>query len=100
MIHARRITGEALAVSVPHNLADQIEYSVGGYQIREQVAPDGEAVVSCDEAEAAIDNIRGVLAEHFGIESTPLQWDGKDPLRLRKGSKDLPTGGREAQGAV
>lgn len=96
MIQARRLSGEALAISVPHNLDERVEYDLDGYERRPHTAAGGAPSTSCDAAELVIEQIRSVLDGQFGIESSPLEWDGKDPDRIRKGSKDLP-GGNDQQ---
>lgn len=94
MIQARRVTGESLAISVPHDLSDRIEYDVAGYETKRALSVSGMNTSSCDLAESTLDEARAMLAEEFGIDSTPLQWEGKDPLRIQKGAKGFP-GGRD-----
>ncbi|MEP6670259.1 MAG: hypothetical protein ABJF10_13950 [Chthoniobacter sp.] len=98
MIQARRLSGEALAISVPHDLDERVEYDLDGYERRPHTAADGTPATSCDAAELVIEQMRTVLDGQFGIESSPLEWEGKDPDRIRKGSKDLPGGGDEHRG--
>ncbi len=86
-IHAERIGGGAIAVSVPQE--GDIWYDVAGFPMRAEATPDGKAVRTCDEAEQEILRMHEAMKEAFGIEMSELNWDGKDPDRVRKAAERL-----------
>lgn len=87
IIHARRIGGGALAVSIPQD--GPIWYDVGDFPMRvEQVG--GQPVRTCDEAEQQIEQMHKALAEAFGIETNGVQWEGKPVDPVRKQAERLP----------
>ena len=88
MIHAVRIGGGAIAVSVPQE--GEILYDVDGFPKRTETGGDGATVRTCDEAEQEIDRMHEAMKDVFGIEMSELVWDGKDPERVRKAAKRLP----------
>lgn len=88
MIHARRIGGGALAVSVPQE--GDVWYDVSGYPARLETAVDGATTASCDEAEEQLQQMHAMLEEKFGVQMSPLWWDGKDPQRIAKQADRLP----------
>jgi hypothetical protein len=94
IIQARRIGGGSVAVSVPQQ--GDVWYDVAGFPLRTQTGSTGQAVSTCDEAEAQIEKVHAVLADSFGIEMSELHWQGKDPIRIRKQADVLPS----AQGAA
>lgn len=87
-IHAERVGGGAIAVSVPQE--GEIWYDVAGFPMREEASADGKTVRSCDEAEQQIVRMHEALQETFGIEMGELLWDSKDPDRVRKTAERLP----------
>lgn len=88
MIHAVRIGGGAIAVSVPQE--GEILYDVDGFPKRTETGGAGATVRTCDEAEQEIDRMHEAMKDVFGIEMSELVWDGKDPERVRKAAKRLP----------
>ncbi|MBX9681631.1 MAG: hypothetical protein K2X38_22980 [Gemmataceae bacterium] len=88
MIHAVRIGGGAIAVSVPQD--GEILYDVDGFPKRTETGGDGATVRTCDEAEQEIDRIHEAMKDAFGIEMSELVWEGKDPDRVRKAAERLP----------
>ena len=88
MIHAVRIGGGAIAVSVPQE--GEILYDVDGFPKRTKTGGDGAIVRNCDEAEQEIDRMHEAMKDAFGIEMSELVWDGKDPDRVRKAAERLP----------
>lgn len=88
MIHAVRIGGGAIAVSVPQD--GEIMYDVGGFPMRTETGGDGRTIRTCDEAEQQILRMHEAIKEEFGIEMGELLWEGKDPDRIRKAAERLP----------
>lgn len=88
MIHAVRIGGGAIAVSVPQE--GDILYDVDGFPKRTEMGGDGTTVRTCDEAEQEIDRMHEAMKEAFGIEMSELVWEGKEPDRVRKAAERLP----------
>ncbi len=88
MIHAVRIGGGAIAVSVPQE--GEILYDVDGFPKRTEMGSNGATVRTCDEAEQEIDRMHEAMKDVFGIEMSELVWDGKDPERVRKAAERLP----------
>ena len=87
-IQAERIGGGAIAVSVPQE--GDIWYDVAGFPMRTETTADGQTVRSCDEAEQEITRMHEAIREAFGIETSELRWDSKDPDRIRKTAERLP----------
>ena len=87
-IQAERIGGGAIAVSVPQE--GDIWYDVAGFPMHTETSADGQTVRSCDEAEAEIVRMHEAMKESFGIETSELRWDSKDPDRIRKTAERLP----------
>lgn len=94
-IHAERIGGGAIAVSVPQE--GEIWYDVAGFQMRSETTADGHTIRSCDEAEQEIVRMHEAMTEAFGIDTSELRWDSKDPDRIRKTSERLPESAPSAQ---
>jgi hypothetical protein len=90
IIHARRIGGGAVAVSVP--LQGEIWYDIDGFPKRLETAADGRLTRTCDEAEAQIERMHQELDQGFGIEMGELLWEGKAPRPDRKQAERLPDG--------
>ena len=88
IIQAERIGGGAMAVSIPQE-GDML-YDVAGFPLRTEANADGQTVRSCDEAEQQIVRMHELMKESFGIETSELHWDGKDPDRIRKTAERLP----------
>jgi hypothetical protein len=88
IIHAQRIGGGAVAVSVPQE--GDIWYDVADFPMQQRPGPDGQVIRSCDEAEAQIERLHGVLADAFGIQMDKLRWEGKAPEKVRKQADRLP----------
>jgi hypothetical protein len=95
IIHAHRIGGGAVAVSVPQQ--GDVWYDVDGYPKRTEGVRDGQVITSCDEAEAVLTRLHEVIASEFGIETDGLHWQGKDPARLRKQADQLPGGAKAGE---
>jgi hypothetical protein len=87
IIQAQRVGGGAIAVSVPQQ--GEIWYDVDGFPMRVEGAAHGYAR-TCDEAEEQINRMHDAMQQAFGIESSELMWDDKDPDRIRKTAKALP----------
>ena len=87
-IQAERIGGGAVAVSVPQE--GEIWYDVSGFPMLAGTDADGKAIRTCDEAEQEIVRLHESMKEAFGIEMSELNWDGKDPDRVRKAAERLP----------
>ena len=87
-IQAERIGGGAVAVSVPQE--GEIWYDVSGFPMRAETNADGKEIRSCDEAEEQIVRMHEAMEEAFGIETSELLWDSKDPDRVRKAAERLP----------
>jgi hypothetical protein len=90
VIHARRIGGGALAISVPQD--GPIWYDVGDFPMRIEQDSQGHALRTCDEAEQQIERLHAALDEAFGIETDELQWQGKPARPVRKQAERLPDG--------
>jgi hypothetical protein len=91
IIQARRVGGGAVAVSIPQH--GDIWYDVDGYPKRYEGTREGQAIVSCDEAETQLTRLHEVISSEFGIETDGLHWQGKDPERLQKQADQLPGDG-------
>ena len=52
-------------------------------------------ISDCDDAEAQLQELNEALAE-YGVTMGEILWDGKNPNRKIKGSKELPLGGAQA----
>jgi hypothetical protein len=87
-IQAERIGGGAIAVSVPQE--GDIWYDAAGFSMRTETTADGQTVRSCDEAEQEIARMHEAMRDAFGIETSELRWEGKDPDRIRKTAERLP----------
>ena len=87
-IQAERIGGGAVAVSVPQE--GEIWYDVSGFPMRAETNIDCKEIRSCDEAEEQIVRMHEAMEEAFGIETSELLWDSKDPDRVRKAAERLP----------
>ena len=87
-IHARRIGGGAISVSVPQD--GDIWYDVEEFPLRAAAAPGGGTIRSCDEAEQQINALHQSLDQLFGIQMSELMWDDKDPQRIMKTADELP----------
>lgn len=88
LIHAERLDGGALAVTVPPEGA--VAYEVDGYPLDVEAARDGREVAVCDEAEARIQAVHAVIEQAFGVRMGELTLDGKDPDRIARTATDLP----------
>ena len=88
IIQAVRIGGGAVAVSVPQE--GDIWYDVSDFPMRAENTDDGKTIRTCDEAEQEIVRLHEAMKEAFGIEMSELNWDGKDPDRVRKAAERLP----------
>lgn len=98
ILQARRLTGEALAISVPQDLGERIEYDLAGFPHHETVRADGTPATHCDEAETELERMRQVLGR-LGVDCSPADWDTRDPDRLLHDARQLPTGsGRSEDG--
>ena len=87
-IHAVRLGGGAIAVSVPQE--GEILYDVDGFPKRTETRGDGTTIRTCDEAEQEIDRMHEAMRDAFGIEMGELVWEGKEPDRVRKAAERLP----------
>lgn len=87
IIQAQRVGGGSIAVSVPQE--GEIWYDVDGFPMRVEGSATGYAR-TCDEAEEQINRMHDAMLAAFGIESSELTWDDKDPDRIRKTAKALP----------
>jgi hypothetical protein len=63
---------------------------VDGFPKREETTRDGKTVRSCDEAEQEIVRMHEAMKEAFGIETTELSWESKNPNGVRKTAERLP----------
>lgn len=91
IIRAVRTDGRKLDIAVPHS--GQVTYEVGGYPRRTEIGTDSAPHPSCDEAEEQLLKMHQTLSAEFGLDMGEVTWDGKDPGRIRRGSKELPGGG-------
>ncbi|MCS6970144.1 MAG: hypothetical protein RMM29_09595 [Planctomycetota bacterium] len=98
MFQVRRLSGEAIAVSVPQDLRDRVWYDIAGLPRREHIAADGTLATSCDEAEAEISRMRALLAQQ-GVLAGELLWEGRDPDRPAPTALTLPTSAQATQEA-
>ena len=90
IIHARRVGGGAVAVSVPQE--GDLWYDIDGFPKLLKPAADGRLAPTCDEAEAQIQRMHEALEQGFGIEMGELLWEGKAPRPDRKQAERLPDG--------
>jgi hypothetical protein len=88
IIHARRVGGGSVAVSVPQH--GEIWYDVDGFPKRMELGIDGRAGPTCDEAEAQIERMHAVLDQDFGVKMSELLWEGKPKRPERKRAERLP----------
>ena len=94
LIYASRLGGGAVAVSVPQD--GQIWYDVEGFDFHAERRADGGVIRSCDEAEKQLNSLHAALDEAFGIETSELSWEGKDPDRRKRYADQLPTSSSSA----
>ena len=91
VFRAVRPDRRSLGLSIP--VRGRLTYEVDGYITRMESGAAGQAMATCDEAEARIQAIHQALAAEFGISTDGVTWEGQDPTRIQKGARDIPDGG-------
>ncbi len=88
LIHARKLDGRSLAVTVPQDGA--MQWSVNGFPMQVVAGCNGQAATVCDEAVNQIESIQNRLNTDYGVETSELTWAGQDPNLPRKAAKKRP----------
>jgi hypothetical protein len=87
-------SGRSVAVSVP--VEGEVYYTVDGFAHTTEPLAEGGAAPACDQAEAVLDQMRGRLADEYGVDAGEIRWDGKaDPNRRLRQADELPQSGEQ-----
>ncbi|MDO5581321.1 MAG: hypothetical protein Q4G69_09300 [Planctomycetia bacterium] len=87
ILRTERVSGDQIALSIPQNREEPIQYSLDGFPMREE-AESGQLVRTCDEAVQELEYLHQQLKE-LGIETSELYWEGK-PDHLYRQADHLP----------